>query len=139
LICRLAGRHDGRKYLLNAVASPPRKIAPLPSEKKFWPAQDLVTVLLQEVCASNDIDDDPGAVAAYAALALQRLSVENLAARKLVYVGALPAILVVLKAIVGTQTDEDEDAPPQDQQKRALLVAAFLSATVLNACAGVAY
>lgn len=94
LICRLAARLEGRQYLLSLIVEPPD--GPLGAMPKAdipnWPPPDVVTLMLNRLHR-----DKSSATAAYCALALQRLSLERLATRRLIYVGALPVLLDIAK------------------------------------------
>uniref|UniRef100_A0A7S3NLH6 WW domain-containing protein n=1 Tax=Aureoumbra lagunensis TaxID=44058 RepID=A0A7S3NLH6_9STRA len=133
LICRLAGRDDGRSYLLSAVQRPPPKISPLPEDNTLWPSPDLITVLLNEVASISDLawleDMDP--TIAYAALTLQRLSIEITVARKLIYLGAVPTLLTVVQALL----DNMENDKNKQVNHRSPLLAVFVAGTLLNVCA----
>lgn len=115
LICRLAARLEGRQYLLSLIVEPPDgPLGPMPNaDIPDWAPPDIVTLLL------NRLHRDPAsATAAYCALALQRLSLERPATRRIIYVGALPVLL----DIVRMQTPSEQLA----------FISTSAAATVLN-------
>ncbi|KAJ1460995.1 hypothetical protein M885DRAFT_508518 [Pelagophyceae sp. CCMP2097] len=100
LIARLAAGARGRAYLaLHSIAStarPSRSLFEAAAAARGNAALDVVSALLCAACAS-----EPDAATAFAAVALQRLSLEDAAAARLMHIGGLDALASAAQRLCG--------------------------------------
>lgn len=124
VVCRLAALKEGRDILASIIVAPPDgPLKPLPcGDVKKWPPPDFVTLMLNHLTTSSQSESDNTSL--HCALALQRLSLERIACRRLIYVGGLAALL---DKVTRLQTSESS--------KEDILTATCCAAAIANCCA----